>query len=158
MYLWNGRFNGRDFLTRFRGKKILFVGDSLSNNMWRSLSCMLHAAVPNANYTFQVSKLSTFTIPVRLAQAGILPLDVYLDSVFRLINYQLKLQQEFGISVNYLKNGFLVDLVADKARGLVLKLDSISTGNQWLGYDVAIFNTFHWWSHTGRAKTYVNFN
>ncbi|CAA7036960.1 unnamed protein product [Microthlaspi erraticum] len=121
------RFNGQDFLTKFRGKKILFVGDSLSNNMWRSLSCMLHAAVPNARYTFQVSKLSTFTIP------------------------------EYGISVDFLKNGFLVDLVADKARGLVLKLDSISTGNQWLGYDVAIFNTFHWWSHTGRAKTWDYF-
>ncbi|KAG7590623.1 PC-Esterase [Arabidopsis suecica] len=122
------RFDGRDFLKRFKGKKILFVGDSLSNNMWVSLSCMLHAAVPNAKYTFQLNKrLSTFTIP------------------------------EYGITVNYLKNGFLVDLVADKTRGLILKLDSISSGNQWLGSDVAIFNTFHWWSHTGRAKTWDYF-
>ncbi|ESQ27248.1 hypothetical protein EUTSA_v10019641mg, partial [Eutrema salsugineum] len=122
------RFDGRDFLTRFKGKKILFVGDSLSNSMWVSLSCMLHAAVPNANYTFNPDKLlSTFTIP------------------------------EYGISVNYLKNGFLVDLVADKTRGLVLKLDSISTGNQWLGSDVLIFNTFHWWTHTGRSQTWNYF-
>ncbi|XP_010472706.1 PREDICTED: protein trichome birefringence-like 42 [Camelina sativa] len=123
------RFDGQDFLTRFKGKKILFVGDSLSNNMWVSMSCMLHAAVPNATYTFDYNqrRLSTFTIP------------------------------EYGISVNFLKNGFLVDLVADKTRGLILKLDSISSGNQWLGADVAIFNTFHWWSHTGRAKTWDYF-
>ncbi|CAH2067836.1 unnamed protein product [Thlaspi arvense] len=122
------RFDGQDFLTRYKGKKILFVGDSLSNNMWLSLSCMLHAAVPNANYTLQLDKLlSTFTIP------------------------------EYGISVNFLKNGFLVDLVADKTRGMILKLDSISTGNQWLGSDVVIFNTFHWWTHAGRSKTWKYF-
>ncbi|CAN8270728.1 unnamed protein product [Cochlearia groenlandica] len=122
------RFNGKDFLERFKGKKILFVGDSLSNNMWVSLNCMLYASVPNANYTFKLNKLlSTFTIP------------------------------EYDISVNYLKNGFLVDLVADKTRGLILKLDSISTGNQWLGSDVVIFNTFHWWTHSGRSKIWKYF-
>ncbi|VVA95778.1 unnamed protein product [Arabis nemorensis] len=121
-------FSGLYFLKRFRGKKILFVGDSLSNNMWVSLCCMLYASVPNATYSFKLNKkLSTFTIP------------------------------EYGISVNYLKNGFLVDLVADKTRGLVLKLDSISTGKQWLGSDVVIFNTFHWWTHTGRSKTWDYF-
>ncbi|KAG2324449.1 hypothetical protein Bca4012_038960 [Brassica carinata] len=122
------RFNGLDFLTRFKGKKILFVGDSLSNNMWLSLSCMLHAAVHNASYNFKPDKLlSTFTIP------------------------------EYGISISFLKNGFLVDVVGDKTRGLILKLDSISTGNMWLGSDVVIFNTFHWWSHTGRAKNWDYF-
>ncbi|XP_021840062.2 protein trichome birefringence-like 38 [Spinacia oleracea] len=45
------RFNGVDFLTRMRGKKIMFVGDSLSLNIYQSLICMLHAAVPNSNIT-----------------------------------------------------------------------------------------------------------
>ncbi|PRQ18665.1 putative PMR5 domain, PC-Esterase, protein trichome birefringence-like 37/38 [Rosa chinensis] len=34
------RFNGQDFLRRLKGKKILFVGDSLSYNQWQSLTCM----------------------------------------------------------------------------------------------------------------------
>lgn len=45
------RFNGAQFLLKWRGKKIMFVGDSLSFNMWISLSCMIHSWVPNARYT-----------------------------------------------------------------------------------------------------------
>ncbi|KAH0983003.1 hypothetical protein GBA52_010180 [Prunus armeniaca] len=38
--------------------------------------------------------------------------------------------------------------------GRVLKLDSISTQDEelWLGIDVLIFNTWHWWLHTGRKQ------
>ena len=61
------RFNSIDFLEKYRNKKISFVGDSLSNNMWRSLICMLHSAVPNSNYTFgSQGLLSTFSLPVCL--------------------------------------------------------------------------------------------
>ncbi|KAI4320696.1 hypothetical protein MLD38_034149 [Melastoma candidum] len=56
------RFDGRDFLERNRGKKILFVGDSLSNNMWRSLLCMIHAAVPDGNLS-QPQDLFTYHVP-----------------------------------------------------------------------------------------------
>ncbi|KAJ6402170.1 hypothetical protein OIU84_014291, partial [Salix udensis] len=54
------RFNGADFLARWRGKKIMFVGDSLSLNMWESLACMIHAAVPNAKTTFTKRNSVTF--------------------------------------------------------------------------------------------------
>ncbi|KAF8391261.1 hypothetical protein HHK36_023563 [Tetracentron sinense] len=56
-YRWNPdscvlpRFNGLDFLLRWRGKKIMFVGDSLSLNQWESLTCMIHASVPKAKTT-----------------------------------------------------------------------------------------------------------
>lgn len=45
------RFNALAFLEKMRGKKILFVGDSLSFNIWQSLSCMIHSAVPQVKYT-----------------------------------------------------------------------------------------------------------
>ncbi|XVE53062.1 hypothetical protein DITRI_Ditri02bG0174300 [Diplodiscus trichospermus] len=121
------RFSGIDFLEEHRNKKILFVGDSLSSNMWRSLICMLHSAVPYSNYTFgSQDPLSTFSLP------------------------------DYGVSVDWLKNGFLVDMAYEKI-GKVLKLDSISTGNLWLGADILIFNSYHWWTHSGRLQTWNYF-
>ncbi|XP_022720412.1 protein trichome birefringence-like 38 isoform X2 [Durio zibethinus] len=46
------RFDGVSFLEKWRGKKIMFVGDSLSSNMWESLACMIHASVPNSKTTY----------------------------------------------------------------------------------------------------------
>lgn len=65
------RFNGLDFLKRWSGKKIMFVGDSLSLNEWQSLCCMVHEWVPNSrtkyvrtnlisSVTFEVSKVLCF--------------------------------------------------------------------------------------------------
>lgn len=59
------RFDGKDFLNRWKGKKIMFVGDSLSLNMWESLACMIHASVPNAKTSFlRKESLSTVTFQV----------------------------------------------------------------------------------------------
>lgn len=61
------RFNGEELLERYRGKKIMLVGDSISNNMWQSLTCMLHIAVPKSSYTLSPTEhLSTFSFPVGL--------------------------------------------------------------------------------------------
>ncbi|KAL2926948.1 Protein trichome birefringence-like 43 [Bienertia sinuspersici] len=49
------RFDGLDLLTRMRGKKIMYVGDSLSLNNWQSLVCLLHAAVPTSNIIQQTT-------------------------------------------------------------------------------------------------------
>ncbi|PQQ05511.1 protein trichome birefringence-like 43 [Prunus yedoensis var. nudiflora] len=49
------------------------------------------------------------------------------------------------------RNAFLVDIIATKA-GRVLKLDSIESGKMWKGIDFLIFNTWHWWLHSGRKQ------
>lgn len=67
LYIWFlvCRFDGVGFLKRWGGKKIMFVGDSLSLNMWESLSCMIHASVPNTKTSFvRKDSLSSATFQV----------------------------------------------------------------------------------------------
>lgn len=59
--------------------------------------------------------------------------------------------QEYEVSLMLSRNAFLVDIVQEKI-GTVLKLDSIKNGESWKGYDFLIFNTWHWWLHTGRKQ------
>ncbi|KAI3836416.1 hypothetical protein MKW98_008177 [Papaver atlanticum] len=116
------RFDALDFLRRYTGKKIMFVGDSISNNQWQSLTCMIHAAIPNAKYSGHLEQNTVF------------------------INFT-----DYNVSLLYNRNVYLVDLVAENSER-VLKIDTISTGDVWKEVDAVIFNTWHWWWLTGSLQ------
>ncbi|KAK4372371.1 hypothetical protein RND71_007755 [Anisodus tanguticus] len=116
------RFYGKDFLTKFKGKKIMYIGDSLSLNNFESLLCLLHAAVPE----------------VKFKQ------DIYKENVT--VTFQ-----DFGVQVVLFHSNFLVDIEVEP-KGRVLKLDSIKNGQIWKQFDLLIFNTWLWYSRSGPGQ------
>ena len=49
------RLNPTDMLERLRGKRLVFVGDSLNRNMWESLVCILRNSIKDNRKVFEVS-------------------------------------------------------------------------------------------------------
>nr|GMD84717.1 protein trichome birefringence-like 4 [Ipomoea batatas] len=49
------RFDGLKMLKMLRGKRLVFVGDSLNRNMWESLVCSLRESLVNKSRLFEVS-------------------------------------------------------------------------------------------------------
>ncbi|XP_059626454.1 protein PMR5 [Cornus florida] len=117
------RFNGLDFLTRMRGKTVMFVGDSLGRNQWESLICMISAGVSRtATQMIRGDPLSTFK---------------YL---------------EYGVAVSFYRAPYLVDIDSMQGKR-VLRLDEISgNANAWRNVDLLLFNTGHWWTHKGSLQ------
>ncbi|KAI5600388.1 hypothetical protein POPTR_001G023900v4 [Populus trichocarpa] len=113
------RFDGKHFLKKLKGKKIMFIGDSVSLNHFESLLCLLHAAVPDSIITEETNNSgSTVTF------------------------------QDYGVSVKLFNSHYLVDIEQEKI-GRVLKLDSLKDGNTWKDMDVLVFNTWLWWYRRG---------
>ncbi|KAF8094919.1 hypothetical protein N665_0348s0002 [Sinapis alba] len=118
------RFNGVKFLQEMRNKTVMFVGDSLGRNQWESLMCMISSSTPFIRtHLIHEDPLSTFKI---------------LD---------------YNVKVSFYRAPYLVDI--DKINGkTTLKLDEISVdaSDAWRTADVLLFNTGHWWSHTGSLR------
>uniref|UniRef100_A0A1J3DUD9 Protein trichome birefringence-like 45 n=1 Tax=Noccaea caerulescens TaxID=107243 RepID=A0A1J3DUD9_NOCCA len=118
------RFNGVKFLQEMSNKTIMFVGDSLGRNQWESLMCMISASAPHIHtHIIHEDPLSTFKI---------------LD---------------YNVKVSFYRAPYLVHI--DKIYGkTTLKLDEISVdaSDIWRTADVLLFNTGHWWSHTGSLR------
>ncbi|KAL2943314.1 Protein trichome birefringence-like 41, partial [Bienertia sinuspersici] len=108
-------FNVNEFLSTYKGKKILFVGDSLSLDQWQSLTCIIHASIPTAKYNL------TQHLPIYS---------------FKLLEYDITISMEW--------HQFLVDIDKEE-KGRILKLDSIKGGDAWKDFDLLVFDTWHWW-------------
>ncbi|KAI0504144.1 hypothetical protein KFK09_015092 [Dendrobium nobile] len=122
-------FNGRLLLERLRGKRLMFVGDSLNRNQWESMVCLLYSAVPDGEKSHACNA--------------------------SLIIYRIK---EYNATVEFYWAPFLVesnsdDPLAHSITDRIIMADSIEKHSQhWKGVDYLVFNTYIWWMNTAKMK------
>ncbi|XP_027936733.1 protein trichome birefringence-like [Vigna unguiculata] len=133
------RLDGHRMLEMLRGKRLIFVGDSLNRNMWESLICILRNSVKDKSKVYEANG--------RVHFKG----EASYSFIFKDYNFSAELfvspflVQEWQFQV---KNG---------TKKETLRLDLVGKSSvQYKHADIIIFNTGHWWTHdkTSKGKDY----
>ncbi|XP_010264537.1 PREDICTED: protein trichome birefringence-like 33 isoform X2 [Nelumbo nucifera] len=115
-------FNATFMLEKLRGKRMMFVGDSLNRGQFVSMVCLLHRIIPD-----HAKSMETF------------------DSltVFR--------AEEYNATIEFYWAPFLLESNSDNAvihriADRIVRKGSINKhGQYWKGVDILVFNTYLWW-------------
>ncbi|KAH9625516.1 hypothetical protein KSS87_012117, partial [Heliosperma pusillum] len=127
--------DGGKMLELLRGKRLVFVGDSLNRNMWESLVCILKNSVRDKKKVYEAFGHHNFRTEA---------------------SYSF-LFEDYNSTVEFFVSPFLVQQweVTDKngTTKETLRLDlMVSDADQFKSADYIIFNTGHWWTHDKTSK------
>ncbi|XP_051205630.1 xylan O-acetyltransferase 14-like [Lolium perenne] len=118
------RFDAASLLENLRGKRLVFVGDSLNRNQWVSMVCLIDTATPGLHKTLNSSgALFAFSI------------------------------HEYNASVDFYWSPLLVESNSDnpvhhRVADRTVRANSIvEHARHWTDADVLVFNSYLWWRH-----------
>ncbi|EYU41954.1 hypothetical protein ABFS82_10G010500 [Erythranthe guttata] len=117
------RFNGAELLEKIRGKKLVFVGDSLNENQWVSMLCMMESSLNQSLH----------------------------KSVIRNGNLFIFHATEYNATIGFYWSPLLVESNADdpenhRVKDRIIRINSIEKhARHWIDADILVFDSFIWW-------------
>ncbi|KAL6509355.1 hypothetical protein OROGR_022665 [Orobanche gracilis] len=115
-------FNATVMLEALRGKRMMFVGDSLNRGQYTSMICLLQKDIPQQAKTMEIiDSVSVFTA------------------------------KEYNAKIEFYWAPFLLESNADnpfkhRVADRIVRNGSIDIhGQHWKGTDILVFNTYIWW-------------
>ncbi|KAL8521577.1 hypothetical protein ACS0TY_011921 [Phlomoides rotata] len=120
------RFNGIALLEKLRGKKFMYVGDSVGRNQWESMICLVKSYIPP-------SSLKSWK----------------LESKGNLLNFY---SIEYNVTIGFYWAPFLLESNVDNPRNhskypRTVRIKSIQRhGRHWADADILVFDSFAWWT------------
>ncbi|MFQ6664298.1 hypothetical protein Gotur_031461 [Gossypium turneri] len=127
------RFNATLMLESLRGKRMMFVGDSLNRGQYVSMVCLLHRILPPNAKSLESSIDQSLT-------------------VFRAKDYNATIEFNWA---PFLLESNSDNAIVHRVDDRMVKKGSINKhGKNWKGVDVLVFNTYLWWM-TGRKMKFL---
>ncbi|KAF7142457.1 hypothetical protein RHSIM_Rhsim05G0225000 [Rhododendron simsii] len=123
------RFNATALLEKLRGKRMVFVGDSLNKNQWVSMVCLVESAIP---------------APLKSLQLN--------GSFFKFKAI------EYNASIDFYWSPMLVesnsdDPVTHRWPERIVRISEIEKhARHWTNADILIFNSYLWWRQRHKMK------
>ncbi|XWS07623.1 hypothetical protein CRYUN_Cryun41cG0005100 [Craigia yunnanensis] len=130
------KFDAKLLLEKLRGKRLMFVGDSIHFSQMLSMVCMVQSVIPPEKKSFSYTSYTT---------------------VFKM--------EEYNATLKFYWAPFLVEsnvdppTMRDGTVDPIIKLESISKhGDNWKNVDYLIFNTYIWWRYPTMKVLRGSFN
>ncbi|GMJ03237.1 TRICHOME BIREFRINGENCE-LIKE 3 [Hibiscus trionum] len=123
------KFDPEVALKKLRGKRLVFVGDSLQRSQWESFVCMVEWTIPPEKKSIKRGRIR---------------------NVFKAKEYNATI--EFHWAPFLVQSNTDLNFLEPKKR--IIKIDSVSNSSRdWEGADILAFNTYVWWMIGPRLKT-----